>query len=313
MHGRKSNSWDKIPNMSVENIKTAIQTKNFGTLLPIFMMLGGVSLFAIADVFFKLMSADLHPITMAFWNDLFALAVVLIFARKLGGIKTTLQSSHKKTHIARSFCYTFGFFALLASFAYMPIANAYAILFLWPLIASILAILILKEHAYRHHWISLILGFIGIFMILKPGADGFDIYSLFPLASALFLAMGAVISRKIPETETHFSHAFYPILVTLIVSGVYVIFDFEMPTATHFIYFTIMGFLSGFGVMLVGMAFARGNTAVLSPFEYTKMFWAVVLGYLMFGDTLAPLTALGAALIIASGIYLVICEGRKKL
>lgn len=310
IHTPKSMTEDKIAHMSVEKIKNALHNAGLTSLIPILMMITGVSLFAISDVLFKLMGSDLNPMTIAFGNDLIALAMIVLISLKIGGLKQTLQSRYKKWHILRSCCFSITFFILLTTYPHMPLANVYAILFIWPLVATILSILFLGEKAQRHHWISLAIGFIGILIILRPGPDGFNGYTFLALTAAITISCGMTLSRKIPSSEPNISHAFYPILTTLILSGIAVIFVWEAPSITHIAYLGLTGTLGTFAVMLIGMAFARGNTAVLSPFEYTKMFWAVVLGYLVFGDTLSPITAIGTLLIIASGIYLITCEQR---
>lgn len=283
-----------------------------GSLKAIIFMIIGCSCFSISDILLKVLTSSMPPVALAFWVDIAALAIALVFSAQMGGLRKTIQSAHKKPHLLRGLCLTCGYILFLLSLPHMPVANSYTLTFLWPIIATFLAIFILKEQARHYHWVCLALGMLGITIILKPGFGDYNAALLFPLGSACFFATAMIASRKIPETETHLSFAFYPILVTLAVSGTYIVFNFEAPASwTAALLMLCSGALNVLGCIFVGRAFSCGATAAVSPFEYVKMFWAVVLGYLVFGDVLDPFTAIGAALIIASGIYLMLHENRN--
>lgn len=293
----------------MDKVESSNAFKLSGNLKAIIFMIIGCSSFSISDILLKMLTASISPVALAFWVDIAALAIILLLAKQMGGLRATLQSRNKTPHLLRGLCLTCGYILFLLSLPHMPVANSYTLTFLWPLIATFMAIFILKEKAYHYHWICLLLGLTGIIIILKPGFGDYSPHLLFPFGAAIFFASAMIASRKIPQTETHLSFAFYPIIVTLAVSGTYTAFRFEMPgdwmTA---LIICFSGLLNVSGCVFVGRAFSCGKTAAVSPFEYVKMFWAVVLGYLVFGDVLDPLTAMGATLIIASGIYLMLHE-----
>lgn len=295
-------------NNPVEKIRVTLTDKPF---FPMLLIAVGVSLFAFGDVVHKFLSADLTPFSIAFWNDIFALFAVLLFAKPLGGVAAALASPRKPFHFARSLCLTIGWLLILAGIARMPLADTYSLMFSWPIFATILAALLLGEKVLRHHWISIVGGFCGVMLILRPGTGIFDTDMIFPLAAAGFFAAASIFSRLLPPSETKLSFALYPILVTLAVSGGGMLAtSVQLPNILSLTLLAVSGTLSGFAVIMVGMAFSRGNTAVVAPFEYLKMLWAVVFGYLVFGDVPDPLMMAGAALIIASGMYLMVMERR---
>lgn len=299
-------------NMSVDKTKALTGIQISTTARAILYMIVGCSCFSISDVILKFMTGSMPPIALAFWGDIGAVTAAILLSKPLGGLKQTLQSKHKLFHLIRGTSLTCGYILFLFSLPHMPLANSYTLTFLWPLIATFMAIVLLKEHAHIHHWICLLIGLAGITIILKPGFGDYNAALLYPLAAAFFFAFAMVSARKLPESETHLSFALYPILVTLLITGAYMAFNFEAPANLQSgLILGAVGFLNVFGCIYVGRAFSTGAMASVSPFEYTKMVWAVVLGYVIFGDLLDLSTAIGAALIIASGIYLMVHDNRR--
>ncbi|USO03840.1 MAG: DMT family transporter [Rhodospirillales bacterium] len=295
----QSNQPDIVDNLS---LTFPLHTPNSKGILCAFL---GYSLFAVSNALMKGTASDVSVYNIVFWNDVFALLAVFALHRQLGGFRKTLQTRYLKFHLLRSVLLTLQFICLIFALAAMPMANSYSLFFCAPLITTFLAIPFLKEKAHLFHWISLLGGITGILIILNPEARQFNMGVLYALASALLVSLGNLANRKIGQDETKFSFAFYPILSTLIISGGLSLAEFKVPEARHMFMLALAGIGSGTGVLLVGMAFTLTSTAAASSFLYIQMVWAVVLGYLMFGDVLTLRIAAGSAFIIVSGLYLV--------
>lgn len=274
-------------------------------LVAILCSLGSASLFSCTHVIVKYVSTDLHAYHIAFWNDVFALIAILFFSRQLGGVKKTLQSQNKLLHSLRAICLTMGYLLLIVSLTKMPIADAYSLFFTAPILGIIGAAYFLKEHVRRYHIIALFMGFAGVLFILRPGFISLDTALFYPLAAASFFAASMVFGRQIPDTETKFSFGLYPVLMTLIVTGVLVTADFKIPNIESLFLLATSGFMAGFAVLLAGLAYAKASAAIVAPFEYIQMVWGVMFGYFIFHDVLTLPLSIGAGLIILSGLYLV--------
>lgn len=281
-------------------------------LIAIFCSLASATLFSFTHVIIKYIGDSYHAYHIAFWNDIFALITILIFSRRLGGLKTALQSTQKKFHLLRAISLTLGYLILIVSLTKMPIANAYSLFFTAPILGIILAAIFLKEGIKGHHVISLIFGFSGVLVILRPGFIELNTDMFYPLSAALMFSLGMVFGRKLPPTETKLSFGLYPILVTLLVTGLLVANDFVIPDLKTMLLLTASGFMAGFAVLLAGLAYAKATAAIVAPFEYIQMVWGVLFGFLIFSDVLGLVPAIGSALIIISGLYLIYHEKSQK-
>lgn len=281
-------------------------------LVAILCSLLSASLFSCTHVIVKLIGDGMHAYHIAFWNDVFALITILIFASWLGGAKRALQSQNKPFHLLRAFCLTMGYLVLIISLTKMSMANAYSLFFTAPVLGIVWAIIFLKEKVKLYHIISLLLGFGGVLVILRPGFIELNTDMLYPLFSALMFSGAMVFGRKIPPSETKISFALYPILMTLIVTGILTVADFEIPQTSHLLLLTFSGFMAGFAVLLAGLAYAKAAAAIVAPFEYVQMVWGVLFGWFFFKDVLELFPALGSALIIISGLFLIYHEKSVK-
>ena len=266
------------------------------------------SLFSCTHVVIKFVSQDLHAYHIAFWNDVFAMITVLLLSKWLGGINSTLRSPNKKYHLLRAMGLTIGYLVLIISLTKMPIANAYSLFFTAPILGIVLALVFLKEKAQMYHVVSLLLGFAGILVILRPGFVALNTDMLYPLFAAMMFALSMVFGRKIPESETKLSFAFYPIVMTLVITGALTIPDFTVPSTENLMLLSLSGFMAGFAVLLAGLAYSYAKAAVVAPFEYVQMVWGVVFGFLFFQDIIGGLIALGSLMIICSGLNLIYHE-----
>lgn len=279
-------------------------TKN-QKLVAILCSLGSASLFSCTHVIVKYVSIDLNAYHIAFWNDVFALLAILLFSRQLGGLQKTLKSQNKLLHSLRAICLTMGYLLLIISLTKMAIPTAYSLFFTAPILGIIAAAFFLKENVRSFHIIALMVGFIGVLFILRPGFIAIDLTIFYPLAAAMFFAASMVFGRQIPDTETKFSFGLYPVLMTLLVTGLLIATDFKIPTMEGLILLATSGFMAGFAVLLAGLAYAKASAAIVAPFEYVQMVWGVLFGYFIFNDVLGLYPSIGATLIILSGLYLV--------
>ena len=224
----------------------------------------------------------------------------------------TLKTKKSLAHLTRAFasvaCVVFYFFGL----KYLMLSENVAIVHSAPILATLLAVPFLGEKLGLHRITAVILGFIGVLIIVKPGSDLFKFESLFPLAAAFFMAVGYLATRFLMSTESSVSIIFYYSLALLITSLVFFPNDFIMPSAFNLIPLMGLGIMGSLGHYFLSQAAKSAEVVVITPFEYTSFIFLGVMGYFFYGEVPDSSVYIGMLLIILSGIYIVYREQQKK-
>jgi drug/metabolite transporter (DMT)-like permease len=194
------------------------------------------------------------------------------------------------------------------AFATLPLAQTYAILFASPLLITVLAIPLLGEKVRARRWAAVVAGLIGVLIVLRPGAVPFEWGHLAAILAAVSGATGAIAMRKIGGAERSAVIFLYPLLATLGAMGAALPFVYRpMPLAE----LAGMGLIAlmAFAAMLclIG-AYRRAEAVVIAPMQYSQIIWATLYGYLLFDEGIDLSTAIGAGIVIASGVYIVFRE-----
>ena len=198
----------------------------------------------------------------------------------------------------------------LASFTYavrhLPLTDAYAIFFVSPLLITALAVPILRERVDWRRWIAIAIGFGGMLIVLRPaGAGSISLAGLAVLATAVCYALSAITVRLLGRTDSTGSMVFWVMLIVAVGAGVIALPTWRPIQAVHWPAIAALAVTGSIGQYAVTEAFRRGEASVIAPFEYTSLAWGLGLDWFIWHTLPAPVALIGAALIIASGIYLV--------
>jgi drug/metabolite transporter (DMT)-like permease len=197
-------------------------------------------------------------------------------------------------------CAWFFFLALFN----MPLANLIAILQALPLTITLMGAIFLGERVGWRRWSMILLGFAGVLLIVRPGTEGFDRYAVFALISVLFVAVRDLATRRMSASVPSLRVAFWSAFGVTIFGAIGSLTeDWVMPTAPQALSLVIAAVAILGGYLLVILAVRRGDLAVVTPYRYTGLLWALLLGWLVFGEWPDRLTMAGAALIVATGLY----------
>jgi drug/metabolite transporter (DMT)-like permease len=279
-------------------------------LRGILMMCFAVLCFATMNTFTKELRGEL-PVTGIIWGRYFfhfALILVL-FPRR---IPTLLKSDDIGLQIARSVLVLLATACMFIALGFMPLADAVAITFAGPLLIVALSAIILRERVGPRRWAAVAVGFIGMLVIIRPGAGAFQAAALLPVLVAFFYALYQIITRLISHRSDPLSMLFYTALVGAIAMTAIVPFDWQTPTTEQWLMLVAVGLLGGLGHYAIIKAYERSEAALVAPFAYTEMVWATSLGFLAFGDFPDLFTFAGTAIIIASGVYVVHRERQAR-
>ncbi|MBM3573419.1 MAG: DMT family transporter, partial [Alphaproteobacteria bacterium] len=196
-------------------------------------------------------------------------------------------------------------FTLVLALSLLPIADVTACIFAAPIFATALSVPILKENVGLRRWSAIMMGFVGVLVIVRPGMEGFQPAILVAIAAALFFAMASNAIRSIAQSEDGLTIVFYFMMLLALVSGFALPFGWRMPDLVGSILFIGLGLCGGAGQILMTAAYRLAPVAVIMPLEYTTLLWTSLFGYWLWGEVMTAGTIAGAGLVVASGLYIV--------
>ena len=244
-----------------------------------------------------------YPIVeiMAIRFAMFFFIVMLVtgFTGQFGRIRSKVAS----TQILRSLLLVIEVTLFIFAFSLMPLADVHAIAAVAPLIAILMAGCYLGEAVDRRSWVSVAIGFMGALIIIRPGVGVMSWHALIPICGAILWAAYQVLSRRVAQFDSPETTVIYTASVGLIVFGGLAPFNWVEPTLMGWRLLILNGLLGAMGHYLLIRALALAPASTLQPFSYTLVFWAIVIGFIIFGDLPDGLTLLGAVVVLGAGIY----------
>ncbi|MEK7386590.1 MAG: DMT family transporter, partial [candidate division NC10 bacterium] len=250
--------------------------------------------------------------------------VELIWARTLGhtlfifaifgpghGWWRLLQTRKPGTQLARSLLLLASTSFFFSALGWVPLAEATAVSFTSPLVVAALAGPMLAERVGLGHWLAIAVGLAGALIVIRPGVGGADPYLGLVIGSSCCYAVYQILTRRVAGHDRPETSVTYSALLGTLVLSVVVPFYWQTPARLlHWLILVVIGLLGGLGHYFVAQALRLGPASVISPFHYVQLIAAAVMGYLAFGDVPSAWTWVGAAVIIASGLYIAWRETR---
>ncbi len=234
----------------------------------------------------------------AFSGILVSFVLIFIFGWK------SLKTKKPIRHFVRAFsavgCVIFYFFGL----KFLLLSENIAIVHSAPIFAALLAVPILGERLGIHRITAIVIGFIGVIIIVKPGTDVFKLVSILPLISALFMASVYLSTRSLMNTDSSIAIIFYYSLALLITSIVFFPSDFAMPNIVQLIPLMSLGVTGSLGHYFMSQAAKNAEVVVISPFEYSSFLFVGIMGYIFYNEVPSISIIIGGILIIAGGVYI---------
>ena len=278
----------------------------------------GIALVLAATLSFTLMGALVRYLgqsvplgEIVFTRSIFALIPLLAMILWRNELGTALKTSNPWAHVSRSLTGTAAMFMNFAALALLPLADATAIGFAAPMFTVVLAALFLGEVVRIRRWSAVAVGFFGVLVMLSPyigsaprGA-GSTLGAFLALAGAFAVAAAMTQVRHMSRTESTASLVFYFSIVCSVAGLATVPWGWVMPSLGELSLMVAMGFLGGIGQMLITESYRHVSASVVAPFAYSAMPYSIVIGYLWFGEVLASIVLLGAAIVIGAGLFVI--------
>lgn len=269
----------------------------------ILAMAGGMACFVTNDSLVKYVSESLPAAQLIFLRGVFATVLLLAIAGAMGALPLLPRLADRKVVMRAAFD-AFATVTYLVSLFHLPIANATAINMATPLFITLFAVVAFKERVGAGRWLAIATGFTGVLLVVQPTGAAFNAYALLCLGGTLLHASRdlttRVIDRSIPSILITLSTA---AAVTLLAGAWSLVSPWQPANAKQIgLLAAASVFLSG-GYFLLTVAMRAGEMSVIAPFRYTGLLFAIVLGWLVWGDVPNALAWGGIALLVAAGLY----------
>ena len=213
--------------------------------------------------------------------------------------------------ISRGVLFLIGSVFIVWSLGVLPLATAITMLFASPIFMVVLSAPLLGERIGRHRWVAVIGGFAGVLIILRPGAESFQWALLLPLLAALVNALRDVLTRRLARTETSIAILFWSNIILMIGGFATLPFGWSPVTGDAALWFVAAGIFNGSAHFCIIEALRTGEASVVAPIRYTALLWAALLGFIVWGELPEIWLWAGAAVIVASSLYMIRAERRR--
>lgn len=270
-------------------------------------MMGSMAGFVLNDTLMKLVLEDVSLFQAILVRGLFAtafMAALCWFMGSLSSSQTIKDNLTNKYLIWRSIGEVGGTFFFLSALFQLPIANVTAVLQILPLTITLAAALFLGETVGWKRYIAISIGFFGVLLIVKPGADGFNIFSIYALIATGFITLRDIATRQMPR---NIPSTLVSLVTSVLVTLLGLVGSFFQPWveigALQLAYMIGAAAILMLGYICSILAMRDGEVSFVAPFRYSILIWALLLGYFVFGDVPDWISVIGAVLIVGSGLF----------
>ena len=297
-------------------------------LFAVLYVCGAVGIASSGDAIVKWLSGSYPVHEVLFIRCLIGIPILALIVNSNASL-ASLWSPGTGLSLTRGFIMSSAYLAFILSIAAMPMADSVAIYFAMPLFVAVIAGPMLGERVRLHRWIAIIGGFIGVMIMINPGEGVLEPAALLALYSAMGYAISQTLARRVVRTVPPAAMAFHTNAVYLIVAITlaltFTLFDmghvehkslaflarpWQWPTLPDLAAMLLLGASIAIAMVLFGMAYKNAESSFVAPFEYSAMFWAVVLGFLAFGDVPGLRTLWGGAIVLLAGLFMLWADRR---
>ena len=294
------------PNQAVE----IPRVQNDHVVRGIMLMIGATVMLATSNALSKWVVA-IYPVGEVMFSRSFSsLIVCATFMLPVTGFGV-FATKRLRDHLARGLSQSVSQTFTVLAFSMMPLAGATAITFSAPLFSVLISVLWLKERAGAARWGTLLVGFAGVLVVVKPGADSFQIGALFALANAVLYGSVTVAVRGMSKTESANTLLMWQMVTLAVLHSFLLLFGFRWPTPAHAALLVSSGVANVAGQYLWTQALHAAPATAVSPFYYFLLVWSLALGFIVWGDVPSAGLLIGSSIVVVSGLFLLYHEARR--
>jgi S-adenosylmethionine uptake transporter len=266
--------------------------------------------YALSDAFVKLLRGSLPSYEAVFFGATLGLSAIPFIRSRDDGWRDVLRAQRRGLWLVRAIASAVGSIAAVMAFTALPMAEAFALIFLLPIFVTILSVLVLKEHVGWRRWSAVVAGFVGVLVVLRPGFRVLGVGHLAAIVCGLAGAISMIALRLAGPHEKRITLYGAGMIGSMLLTGVLMLADFRWPTLAQIGLLLGYGLLAALASVLLMLATQTAPANHVAPTQYSQMLWAVLLGYVLFGDRLDWPMAIGIAIILGAGLFTFVREDK---
>ncbi|GBQ49032.1 DMT family transporter [Komagataeibacter europaeus] len=278
--------------------------KNTGLSAGMMLAFAAYASFSISDAYSKLLAGQIDPFEVAFSGGVFGLLLIPFIRGKNESYRDLFVVRQPVMWLVRAAATFAATAASVEAFMLLPMPEAFSLIFLMPLFVTILSVVLLREKVSTLGWLSVIVGFIGVLIVLRPGLRALHFGHLCALISAVANAVGVIAYRMSGRNTPRLSMFSSSLCGPLVGNGALMLAHAHWPQgSTVWMFLFGYGFLAALGQLLMMMAATRSTASAIALPQYSQMLWAVAFSFYVFHEPLDDWTFAGIAVIIVSGLF----------
>jgi drug/metabolite transporter (DMT)-like permease len=266
--------------------------------------------YALSDAFVKSLRGSLPAYEAVFFGAVLGLAALPFIKGGGDRWREVLFAQRQGLWVVRAIASAIGSIAAVIAFTALPMAEAFALIFLLPIFVTILSVLVLKEHVGWRRWSAVVAGFIGVLVVLRPGFRVLGVGHLAAIICGLAGAISMIALRLAGPHEKRVTLYGAGMVGSMLITGALMLADFRWPTPAQVGLLLGYGLLAALASVLLMLATQKAPANHVAPTQYSQMLWAVLLGYVFFQDRLDWPMAIGIAIILGAGLFTFVREDK---
>ena len=287
----------------------------------IILVVIGMFVFSIQDALIKVISGSVNIYVIYIVRSIIGLLAILIYC-KLKHIKLIFKTHYPIITTLRVSGFFLGFSLYYFSLSKISLPEAVTLFFVSPFFVTIASKFLIGEKVGIYRWSLIFVGFIGVYLVLNPDFNNFNIYSLFPIFCAFFYAMTVVIQKKTSDYDnlftqiihTYISAIIFSIIIYIVLNNLtfssnqlieynFILMSWGIPDIFSFFILVIIGFTGVIGFFSIFGAYRIGSPSTIAPYEYSLIIWSIILGYLIWNEYLSFRGFIGLFLILSASFF----------
>ena len=287
----------------------------------IFLIILGMFVFSIQDTLIKLMSDSINIYVIYIVRSIVGILAILTYCW-IYKIQLIFKTHYPFITIFRVSIFFLGFSLYYFSLSKISLPEAVTLFFVSPFFVTISSKFIVGENIGIYRWSAILIGFIGVYLVLNPNFDDFNVYSLFPIFCAFFYALTVVIQKKTSDKDSLFTQILHTYLSAIVFSIIiyffvnnltftpyqfleynFVLMSWNIPSLKYFLLLIIIGFTAVIGFFSIFGAYRIGSPSTIAPYEYSLIIWSILFGYIIWNDYLTIKGMVGLSLILIASFF----------
>jgi drug/metabolite transporter (DMT)-like permease len=282
-------------------------------LRGIVLMLLAMAVLSVMDAAMKQLVSHYPSIQVAALRGLVSLPFVIIWVFASERNFATLLQIRWRWHLARGVLAVLMLTSFIYAISGMPLSEAYTLFFVAPLMITALSVPLLKESVGPRRWLAVIVGFGGVLIVLRPGLVAISLTTVAVLVGAICYALNVISVRILGRTDSTAAMSFWFMVMVAIGAGLLALPGWQPVRSIDAAWLITLGVTGALGQLLITEAFKCAPVSVIAPFEYSTLFWGLLLDFLIWRELPGPIVFVGAAVIVSSGLYLIHRERKPDL